>query len=281
YAGTSLGPTVTAAELLAIPTSGTTAGALNAERYRLSDTEVLFYFPKITLGELTCGQCFQLGLIFDGYDVNIAAISNALNYVCDTDYTTVIDYTSAQDEAGFVYCVSPSIKSRVRLPLYLTRPTFPEEETEHRLSSGAITITKAVVRKVYEVMIEAMPIWALEALRAVCLHDEAFTDVSPQMPQTLPDEGEIVKEGGYEIEWADFMNYPLGRPKFKVSATPFLLKKNNCGECVDYSDLLFVPGAILQPVTSNTTYVVDLNTYIGADCCSPLSTEIDYFQTNK
>lgn len=290
--GASLGPTLTYAAFLALQAStgtGEYGDDLNVERYRLSETQVLYYFPLIPLflaGDLdhdvVPGECFQLAVTISDQGDIATGISNVFRYQeQDSDFTTVLDYSSEQDEAGFVYCVSPSLKSRVRLPLYLTRPLYPEEQTEYRTSSGAHLITKATVRKTYEVVTDMMPEWAIEALRAIWLHDDVFTDESFYLPQHLPYKGEVVKDGAYEPQYSDYKNHPFGTAKFKVAVSPYLLRKDNCGECVDYSTLLTTVDIDAGEIAPDSTVGEDISLYITATCCAPLSAVVDHYQTSR
>lgn len=285
--GSSLGPTLTPAAFNSLPAGAYATGTqLGVERYRLNDTHVLYYVPRIPQFEggslVACGECFQVAVNLHILDDTIgAAVSNVFRYRCDTDYTTVFEYASAQDESELIYCVSPSIKTRVRLPVYLTRPTLPEDETEHRSSDGSTRIIKSIVREVFEVVTDQMPVWAAKSMRAMWLHDDVETDTSLiAAAQTITYKGEVVKEGPFELQHVEYLNYPMATVKFKVSASPFMLKKNNCGECVDYSDLLGVEDITILPYSPDTTYIYDLSTVTDADCCSPLSFAIDYYQTS-
>lgn len=281
--GTFLGPTLLVAQYLSI--SGTEFSfAPYIEMYRLNGTQVLLYVSS--LANLTPvgvnipeGACFQIAIAVQHGPIFIdlyTAVSNVFKYIgANTQYTTVIEYDSEVDEASFYYEPAPTIENRVRLPLYLTRPTLPEEESLHRLSNGTTTVTKAVIRKQFEVVVDAMPIWTLEALRAIWIHDRA------EIVESLVYEGEVVKEGAFEIDYVEYLNHPFGKAKFKVSASPYLLRKNNCGEANDYSGLLLMADFDLGAIIWSHTYTLDLASGITAACCAPLSYSLVYYQSNK
>lgn len=284
--GNTLGPTITHAAFNALVGVSDTGNNLGVNRLRIGPTEVIYYVPRIPTfddedtNEVQCGGCFQLAVSLSYTTDYASGVSNVFKYNCDdTDYTTVLNYYSIKDEAGFTYC-NTNYKNRVRLPIYLTRPTYPEDETEFRTSNGSVNIIKANVRKVYEVVTDIWPEWAIEAFRAVFLHDDVETDESSVMPQHLPYKGEIVKDGPFEPQWTEWMNYPFASVKMKVAATPFVMKKNNCGECPDYSSMLVVEDIELGALSYDTPYVIDLQVAVtSSGCCDPLTFEIDYFQT--
>lgn len=286
-AGNTLGPTITHTAFTALVGVSDTGNNLGVNRLRIGPTEVLYYVPRIPTfddaegGEVQCGGCFQLAVSLSYLIDYASGVSNVFRYNCDdTDYTTVLNYYSIKDEAGFVYC-STNAKNRIRLPIYLTRPTYPEDETEFRTSNGSVNIIKANVRKVYEVVTDIWPEWAIEAFRAVFLHDDVDTDESSVIPQHLPYKGEIVKDGPFEPQWTEWMNYPFASVKMKVAATPFQMKKNNCGECPDYSTMLTVEDMDLGTIIYDNPYVVSLPTGVtSSGCCDPLTFEIDYYQAN-
>lgn len=275
YPGGGLGETITEAEWDSIVSTYTPAEViadLGGGRIRLSDTQVFFYIPAINIpAGIECGDCFQLifapNNLFDyGFYV-----SNIFNYQCDnTDYTSVIEYYSELDEADFLYCVSPVVKNRVRLPIYLTRPTFGEDEEVYKVSSGRYRRPKVDVRKVYEVITDNFPAWIIENLRAVFIHDYVFIEDDPALPQTMPYRGEIAKEGAFEPQYTDYQNYPLARVAFKVVAVDFQLKKNNCGECADYSGMITTDDHTMD-IDPGTPYTVDLFALTDSPCCDPVT----------
>jgi hypothetical protein len=251
------------------------------QRLRISPTEVFFYFKTLPVlaGGVACDSCFQIAFApAPNAQPSVVAISNPFIYRCgDTDYTTVLDYASELDEAGFIYCASPEVKNRVRLPLYLTRPLYPEDDDVYRNSAGVTLIRRAVVRKTFEVVTDLFPAWGIECLRAVFIHDYIFADEAPALPQTNPYTGRISKEPGFEPAWLEYKNYPNAPVRFRVEAIDFDLEKNNCTQCGDYSSVLSTDDQNLGLLTAATPYIVDLMPLTFGDCCTALTWELDFF----
>lgn len=273
--GPIMGPAFTSGDFAALATAQY-ALSTTLERYRISTTQVLFYVPLMDLLDLSilqAGQCFQIALQVIRPVIPITmqahAISNVFRYIgANTNYTSLLEYDSEMDEVGFTYEPSATIKNKVRLPMYFTRPTLPEDESVHRRSDGTLSVIKAVIRKQYEAVVDILPIWAIEAIRAMWIHDTVQDSAK----------GELVKEGAFEIEYLDYLNYPLGRSKFKVSVSPYVLRKNNCGEPTDYSGLIVMGEIHLGTYIPAHTYNIDLDTAIISQCCGPLSYFVDYYQ---
>jgi len=253
---------------------------LGGGRWRLSPTQVLFYTPMLPdISGVPCGSCFQIlfanNNIFDyGY-----AVSNWFNNICtDTDYTTVVEYYSDIDEVDFNYCADPGIKNRARLPIYMTRPLFPEEEDTYRLSSGKYKVNKSVVRKSYEVVTDQMAYWTVESLRAVFIHEFVFFETNTQVPQTILYEGEVTKDGAFVPNYVDYKNFPLATVEFRVNATDFQMNKNNCGVCPPPAyGLNAVDNHIAESTyTVNSIFQYDLINWIQTDCCSNPTFEITF-----
>jgi len=287
YPGGALPETISLSEWNTITgtyTADEVIAGMGGSRIRISATQVFFYVPSIPLptdGTIGCGDCFQLifapNNIFDyGFFV-----SNVFNYQCDnTDYTSVIDYYSELDEAGFLYCIAPTVKNRARLPIYLTRPTYPDVEESYRLSNGRYKTSKSQVRKIYEVITDNFPVWVIECLRAVFIHDSVFIEDEPTLPQTMPYQGEIVKEGAFDPQYVPYQNFPLANVAFKVVAVDYGLSKNNCGECTDYSDTMTVTDGTVGTAAPGTVYNVDLSALVDT-CCSPTAYSVYFIDARK
>ena len=266
-------------------TPGTIYGnnvALSAQRLRISDTEILLYFPQLPdLSSLACEQCFQLIFVLSSVtDQGLSPVSNGFVYRCDdTDFTSVLNYYSNYDEAGFLYCNS-SVKNRVRLPLYLTRPTYPDEEETLRESTNSVRIRKSTVRKLYEVVTDLVPDWIMEGIRAIFIHDEVVIGDAPELPQTMPYKGEIVKEGAFEPRYVDYKNFPLATLSLRVNAVDYHLQKNNCGVCPAPIAVINVTNHSVGNLTASTPYIVDLLPLASANCFTPLYYVVERYQLN-
>jgi hypothetical protein len=236
---------------------------LGLQKYRLNDTQVLFYVPGpiANMVHEAMGGCFQLAFKFPTIFTS-AQVSNCLTANAEDCYTTELTYYSESDEAGFMYCISDDIVNKVRLPMFFRKPTYSAESAIYKQSSGEITLIKAKVGKQYECLTDTMPEWCHDAMNAALIHDTKEV-VSAKYS------GGISLSGNYEPDWQEFLNYPLGQVKFKVDVTPFLIKKNNCGACED--DTASTP-AINHSFSFDgcTTYNIPFSDFSTA-CCGPLS----------
>ena len=247
------------------------------ERYRLNDLEALYFVapPDDLFLTVPVGQCFQMAIYVGNYSgvgppgEFASAVSNVFTRVSETAHTTLMEYWSEKDEAEFIYCASPTIKNRIRLPLYLGQPTYPEEESIYRDSGGYGNINKSLVREVYNVTTDEFPAWWIRALRAVLVHDVVSVT-------SLSYTGDVVKEGDFSPEYSDYRNYPLARVAFKLAADEYLLKKNNCAECEDNSIALIDPAIAF----SGSSGSVNLASYIGPHCCAPFVISVYSFRND-
>ena len=215
-----------------------TLDTLNVETYRLNDRQVLLYIPKLPsaiYSHIVAGQCFQLALraLFNTTTIRVA--SNCFRVDYGNFYTSLLHYRGNEDEAGFNYCISPTVINKVRLPLYTSKILYTEDQNVYRQSTGALTIIKAEIGKAYEVVTDYMPEWVHDCLQAALLHDTK-TIISAKYA------GNFHKSGNYELEHPKFMDYPLIPAKFKIDASPMLLKNNISGDCTP-SVLLSGPSA--------------------------------------
>lgn len=214
--------------------------AIGVEKYKLNATQTLFYFPQLPANlemYLQHGQCFQLALRVTIASTVVRAISNCLRLESNSSYpyTSLLYYRGNEDEAGFSYCIEDDIINKIRLPLYTTKALYTEDQNVYRQSDGTLTIIKAEIGKAYEVVTDYMPEWIHDCIQALLVHDTK-TIISSKYA------GVFQKSGSYELDHPKFMDYPLIPAKFKIDASPVLIKNNITGDCVS-QDLLNGPSA--------------------------------------
>jgi hypothetical protein len=160
-------------------------------------------------------------------------------------------------------------RNRVRLPFYITRPQFPTEQNVFRLADGSSKTLSAVVRKVYEGETNYFPEALHERLVIALKHD----DVTIEGYRYL---GGVSTEGDYEIEWNNFLDYPIAKASFKVQVTPFNYSNDNCQTCDVATQLSLEDDTVTSPYEvleegQEYEYNVFTNDSI---CCSPVTAEI-------
>ncbi len=215
------------------------------ERYRLSETRILLYWNNglPDFGDyVSCETCFQLVIDFSLLTANNIP-TNYLCRICEHCFTSVLEYYCNEDAYGFHYCTA-SVVNKVRLPLYLTRPQFPEEFSAYYKSDGTRKTTKAVTRKEYEGFTDMFPEAWHEKLTLALSHDNVSIESKNYS-------GGISKNGSYEIEWPEFMDYLRAPAKFKVFASPYNQRNTNCAICEPYDSESAECGLTIEDLVVN------------------------------
>src|ERR1700749_4669286 len=99
--------------------------------------------------------------------------------------------------------------NRIRLPFKLHKPQFLEDANRYRKANGVTVTLSVVVRKVYEGLTDSIPEKLHERLKIALVHDSVQVEGDKYV-------GVITQEGDYQIEWQDFLSYPLAQGKFKA-----------------------------------------------------------------
>jgi hypothetical protein len=215
-------------------------------RYRIGLTTILLYWSHGLAAfdtHVSCEQCFKMAA-----DVKIGAITtivptNTFYRSCDPYFTSVLEYTCDENAYGFNYCEA-DLPNRVRLPLVLTKPQFQDEESIYTRSDGSIKILKSVTKEEFEGKVDYLNKDFHERIKVALSHD----NVSMESDHYT---GGLRKQGGYEIEWIDFMMYTAATAKFKALATPYLVRNNNCEVC--------------EPADLNCPLIINLQSYVTID----------------
>lgn len=160
--------------------------------------------------------------------------------------------------------------NRIRLPFKLSKPQFVEESTDYRLANGVTKVLEVVIRKVYEGDTDYWPEKIHERFKIALRHDSVKIEGDKYI-------GFITQEGDYQIEWPDFLNYPLGPAKFKANVTPFNATNSNCGTCEEFTQVVCNDDDA-GTLDEDTTYVIPVldNDEI---CCSPITISLVTFNS--
>lgn len=161
-------------------------------------------------------------------------------------------------------------KNRVRLPIYTRTPQFPTESTRFRKANGVSVTLSVTIRKIYELITDYMGELMHQRLIVALNHDEVTIEGERY-------DGDVTVDGDYQIEWPDFIDYPLGQAKVNIQVTPFDMTNSNCQTCDVLSQLSLVDdqaGAIAEGGVA-TVGVYGNDTI----CCFPVTAEIVSFNT--
>ena len=199
-------------------------------KFRLSPTSILFFWsygiPSYS-SFLSIGQCFKMAVIITNGSDTVIAISNVFKRTDDTVFTTVVTYSCNEDSYGFNYCVTGStVPNSIRVSFYLQKiPQFQDDESIYQKSNGSIQVLKSVTKKEYSCITDYLDTPTHEKLK-IALSSDSISLVSDTY------NGGVVKNGAYEITPLDITgDIDIAQAKFKLYATPYNVRNNNCGTC--------------------------------------------------
>lgn len=198
----------------------------NYEVVRLSSTTALFIFN----GELTNFktvvanyECFRIGISFIISGGTTIYFSNIFQRLDKTRYTTVLEYRALENSNGFIYC-NANVVNRARLPILLSEPQINDDEEIYMKSNGQRKILKSISSKEYKGSTDLFKFSVHEKLKIALSSDEVVADGYHY-------QGEIVKNGNYEIDWTEYEELEKAKAKFKVFASPYRVYNSNCENC--------------------------------------------------
>lgn len=161
-------------------------------------------------------------------------------------------------------------KNRIRLPLYIKEPQFPTEANRFRLSNGASKTLSVTIRKTFSLITDYIGELAHQRLVVALNHDEVSIEGDKYV-------GGVTVDGDYDIQWPDFLDYPLGQANVKIQVTPFDMTNDNCATCEEASQLSLVDD---EAGEINEGEAVNVNAYDNDTiCCFPITAEITWFDT--
>ncbi len=207
----------------------TSTDGLVFEKYRTGTKTVTYQWRNAfkdfkTL--IACNECFIIEInanytIANGA-VNLTAESRPFIRKCDACYTTVLEYSNEEDYADFYYCNLINPVNRVRLPIFFSKPQYPDSETVYVYSDGRRKVLNSVTSKELIVDTEYFPEHIHEAIKIAISQDNKKA-ISNNYT------GNFIKNGNYAIDWID--NLCKATASFKVITSPFNVRNNNCGTC--------------------------------------------------
>lgn len=124
-----------------------------------------------------------------------------------------------------------SFTNRIRLPLQLHSPQYPQERSVFRKANGETKTMSVIVRKNYELETDYMPDNWHQRLIIALSHDNITLEGERYL-------GGVSQDGDYNIEWPEgVMHYPTAKAGVKVQVTPFDATNANCQTCEQASQL--------------------------------------------
>jgi len=164
-----------------------------------------------------------------------------------------------------------AFSNRIRLPFKLRKPQFTDEIDKYRKANGTSFVLNVIVRKIYEGITDRLPEKIHERLKMALVHDSVTIEGDRYI-------GKITQDGDYQIEWQDFLDYPLAQAKFKAEVTPFNATNSNCGECQEFTQIVCNDDDA-GTLNEDTDYVIDV---LSNDdiCCNPVSLSLLTFDSN-
>lgn len=156
------------------------------------------------------------------YTNTIVGCIGCFKKICDPCYTTLIRYRNNENAFGFNYN-NQNFYNSVRLPIYLKQPQFPTVRNVFTLSNGNKKKLSSRIEKEWIVETDWMPKEWHEKLVIALEHDRVgIINTNSNLTS------EVMMESSYEIEWQDYLDYPLAKAKFKLKQIPYNNVNSNC-----------------------------------------------------
>ncbi len=164
-----------------------------------------------------------------------------------------------------------SFLNRIRLPLYLSKPQFPETKEVYTKSNGETKTLSASIKKTYALKTDWMPEPWHERLKVALLHDDVNIEGDKYA-------GGVKLEKMDEIDWQDFLDYPTAPVNGVVSVDPFFAVNSNCQTCEEFTQVELVDDD-KGDVDEGTGYSIDV-TENDTILCQPVTFEIVSFNSD-
>lgn len=163
--------------------------------------------------------------------------------------------------------------NRIRLPFYLSKPQFPVDEEVYLKANGRRQVLKSIVSKEYEGKTDWMPKQLHERLAIALRHDSVNVegaDVTAGIRVT----------GAYDIEWIDFLNYPIAPAKFKAFHEAFTARNTKCEICEPVFNTLDAVDDVLNGIlVPGVEYMYDVTVNDSICCENPVFSIVSFDST--
>lgn len=142
-----------------------------------------------------------------------------------------------------------------------------------RKADGSSKVLSMVIRNTFEGKTDQLPEDWHRKLVIALAHD------------TVTIEGErllsaVALDGDYEIDWQDFLSYPIAQAAFRVQVTPFDATNSNCQTCEEMTQLNLVDDSTDHTWAEGTTHEFpDVLTDNDEICCNPFVISLVSYNT--
>lgn len=177
-------------------------------------------FGLIGIDAISDGVCFRFAIKTATGDV---FISNCFQKT-DPDFTSVLNYFGEENSFDFDYC--HGCVNTIRVPLHLTQPQLADTENVYLRSDGSRKILSSATSKSFRAKTDHLPFAAHEKIKVALSHDVVEIESGEYS-------GQLVKDGNYEIDWTNFIDYDVAPARFNAYASPYGAKNDNCAFCGD------------------------------------------------
>lgn len=162
--------------------------------------------------------------------------------------------------------------NRIRLPLIISKPQFPETREIYRKANGESVVQSVVIRKTYEGESDYLAEGLHQKIKIMLAHD--FLQF--EAPNYY---GRVVQSGDFNIDWPVFRRMPTAKAAFQVEVTPFNATNSNCQTCDDASQVVTNDDTFYPDLNEDTSYTLNVaaNDEI---CCFPTVWSITTFNTD-
>lgn len=166
--------------------------------------------------------------------------------------------------------------NRIRLPFHLSKPQFPADEEIYVKSNGSRVVLKSIISKELQGATDYFPAKIHERLAVALRHDIVNIESEKYT-------GSVKANGAYEIDWIDFLDYPVAPASFKVFEEDFVARSNRCEVCVELNSLTLQDDYIEEFMDEGTQNQVNVVANDSICCDSPVFSiftyDTDYIDT--
>lgn len=185
------------------------------------------------------GECFSFDLDITGAPGTFH--SNDFVRTADVTYTSLLTYYNDENSNDFYYCCDQ--RNKIRLPLYLDRPQFTDDEESYAFSDGSRKLLKSITSKTFEGSTDRLNDATHEKVKVMLGSDHV--NIVARLYT-----GDIMKTDTYSIKWPDKVGIDYAPATFRVFQLPFNVRNSDCDECLGECDLV-VTGLTITQVAQN------------------------------
>lgn len=147
------------------------------------------------------------------------------------------------------------------------------ERNVFRKADGSTKVLSVVIRHTYEVKTDYLPEQWHRKLVIALSHDNVEIENENYL-------GSVSIDGDYNIDWQEFLNYPVAQATSTVQVTPFDATNSNCQTCDQAIQLELVDDAFPDPLEEGETYELPGILTNDSICCYPFTVELVSFNTD-